>query len=1404
MMSYTYLRSISLIVIFSFMLTNLFSQCDENKISSIIDNLSANKAKPEIDIYENINLLQKILKEAKKCDSEYSTQAKIISYESLAISHSNLNENQKCINILKEYIEYLNALDARRYGNKMAYGNYLIGLELIKLNQEDYLHHFESALNQYSVIDSLNPSERIILYEVAFFLRKKTKNDPVLSQNLMSVYNRCKQESSEDFDLYKALFGRLEIREKLSSKEYVPQELYEQIEANLSLLDNGIENDFYNREKALNYRYKIMVNNLSERITGDINSKDAIEGYKLSKSINQKNYSDSILILEFALDYYNRDIKYEYDLKMDAIEFIPVNIIDKDYLICNYLITEALEYHVLSLNSNTRLMELGLRFDSISNVYLKRFPLSKGDVEVFKKELSNFKNIHFHSLAMNEYNSIGIDSLKLKNYFDIVINSEISNDSILLRNKGDALILSSIIDYNEKSIDTGIEILDHFQDDKSIGIIIEGLMIKYLSTNNLRDKSSIIDISQNYFDQIAIKSKDDYKKYYSLMSLYLTELIKSKDVDRFAKILNKILEEKDPGAFLILSDVIPELCEASANHLDFREFYYKCADKFEKIKFCIVDADERHRKLSRITYLMKSPLDTIIKRTEISDSIYYTKAISLLKEINDKNQLDSVYLMNYCSRLADYKCDNIDEKCTISTISKALDYSVDELLFIDTTYTQNYLLSISTLIYKYSLIHEQNKADSIFNEFQILIDNKKKSGIDIESDYWENELTQVTKIVNSEKLIMDESLFGETIRDSIEFYINRKNALISIDLENESLPILYKLEQLYYQLDELSYVDSTLLSSIFSSIGSTTDSIEYYYKSIEMMPKVSQSYELIILQYSEIIHTHYRRSEIHLIEKVKKEMDEWVKSVNYQNSLIYKRVVLSYHLNLAEIDSIIIKAKPLYKKIDKRGIVSREENSIIESYAGALLIKNRYDEVIELYDNLKFDMTDNLYYGDIYQKSLNLCWAYSLSNIDSSLHYYQEMISFDLARPQRYRDSDNLRIKRLNRIHDVSYLINQNENPIIKINGIEDTIAVDSIVFNKTVIDNHLELMGSLDCHIFIYTKENDCVVSITDHKLNNELLILKWDKKNLSSRSIIQKNWYLIEDKLQNFKNLYITTHGDFDFVNFSTLKSSKFNVDLNRKYNIFRLKNELVLDSYLIPPQDQKLDQDITIELFGSPKYSSTNDLSNLSFTSQAVRALKSKDNEWLQLPQTKIEIDSIFKLMSDYNPISHTGSEASEDYLMSISNPDILHISTHGFIDTTGNTNKYGIVLANANDTGLPEDNDGYFYALDIAQLDLKDTRLAVISACESGIYKKEGDKNIIEALFEAGVDHQLVTLWKIDDEATMDLMCNFYNNLSQTRDIRYSYELAQNFMREKYVDPYYWGSFILLSQDLNYTF
>ncbi|MBK7887694.1 MAG: CHAT domain-containing protein [Bacteroidetes bacterium] len=111
-----------------------------------------------------------------------------------------------------------------------------------------------------------------------------------------------------------------------------------------------------------------------------------------------------------------------------------------------------------------------------------------------------------------------------------------------------------------------------------------------------------------------------------------------------------------------------------------------------------------------------------------------------------------------------------------------------------------------------------------------------------------------------------------------------------------------------------------------------------------------------------------------------------------------------------------------------------------------------------------------------------------------------------------------------------------------------------------------------------------------------------------------------------------------------------------------------------------------------------------------------------------------------------------------------------------------------------------DDGILTAAEVSALDLSQTKLVVLSACETGLGKIEGSEGVfgLQRGFKlAGVKQLIVSLWSVPDKETMQLMTTFYSDLAITKDTVKSFAMAQTKMLNNYLDnPEKWAGFVLV--------
>jgi CHAT domain-containing protein/tetratricopeptide (TPR) repeat protein len=142
-------------------------------------------------------------------------------------------------------------------------------------------------------------------------------------------------------------------------------------------------------------------------------------------------------------------------------------------------------------------------------------------------------------------------------------------------------------------------------------------------------------------------------------------------------------------------------------------------------------------------------------------------------------------------------------------------------------------------------------------------------------------------------------------------------------------------------------------------------------------------------------------------------------------------------------------------------------------------------------------------------------------------------------------------------------------------------------------------------------------------------------------------------------------------------------------------------------------------------------------------------------------------------------------------------ILHFATHGILDPKQPENS-GLLLSTVNRSGQAQ--NGFVGLQDIYNLHVP-VNLVVLSACRTGLGKDvrgEGLIGLTRGFMYAGASSVVASLWKVDDEATSELMKRFYSNmLQQGMTPAAALRAAQNSIRHEpqWSSPYYWAAFTL---------
>lgn len=302
---------------------------------------------------------------------------------------------------------------------------------------------------------------------------------------------------------------------------------------------------------------------------------------------------------------------------------------------------------------------------------------------------------------------------------------------------------------------------------------------------------------------------------------------------------------------------------------------------------------------------------------------------------------------------------------------------------------------------------------------------------------------------------------------------------------------------------------------------------------------------------------------------------------------------------------------------------------------------------------------------------------------------------------------------------------------------------------------------------------------------------------KNLKEKEDLYDNsqyynliWGFMQEHLVGKQRVYFAPDNNLSDIAIEYLNDG--NQTFFEKYEVYRLSSTKELCRNYSETTDSK-----NITIFGDVDYNTE------------LVAEKRGGNSFGELKYSREEIDGIkTSVKKRFKTVIYDGKNATERQFRELSNntPMILHISSHGEYDGDDKVSETDamenslLALSGANYLD-PNDvlNDGIITAADIAQMNLRQCDMAVLSACNTGIGSKsiDGIFGLQRGFKNAGVHTLLMSLKPVYDESTAKLMIAFYQSLAQGKSKRQSLLDAQNAIKAMgYKEGKYWAPFILL--------
>ncbi len=342
--------------------------------------------------------------------------------------------------------------------------------------------------------------------------------------------------------------------------------------------------------------------------------------------------------------------------------------------------------------------------------------------------------------------------------------------------------------------------------------------------------------------------------------------------------------------------------------------------------------------------------------------------------------------------------------------------------------------------------------------------------------------------------------------------------------------------------------------------------------------------------------------------------------------------------------------------------------------------------------------------------------------------------------------------------------------------------------------------------------------------------------------KSLYEILWHPIEKELTGVKTIYFSPSGLLHRINLDAIPLTETET-LADRYNLIALNSTRQL---VIPGQMKQANNDAV--LYGGIQFEQDNALQNnepmLASISRGELAFENVDStlrggSWNYLAGTEREVKAIENIMRTTGVQTQVkkGYEATEESFKNIGtkksvSPRILHIATHGYFFPDLKTEKEtflnsepvfkiadhpmlrsGLIMAGGNAAWQGKQTaegreDGVLTAYEISQMNLSNTELVVLSACETGLGDIQGNEGVygLQRAFKiAGVKYIIMSLWQVPDKQTSLLMTTFYKKLLEAegpdkggnkKTIPDAFHAAQKELRDNGLDPYNWAGFVLV--------
>ena len=385
-----------------------------------------------------------------------------------------------------------------------------------------------------------------------------------------------------------------------------------------------------------------------------------------------------------------------------------------------------------------------------------------------------------------------------------------------------------------------------------------------------------------------------------------------------------------------------------------------------------------------------------------------------------------------------------------------------------------------------------------------------------------------------------------------------------------------------------------------------------------------------------------------------------------------------------------------------------------------------------------------------------------------------------------------------------SYYKQKYQFQLAKLGQIQHSLASQQAFIQYFMGESHIFVIGIHPLGKIFHKIPLSDSLSNAIEQYSSFLTLIDQEEAEARGEAYISQAFYLYRVLLQpvlntfplEVRSLIISPDGRLNYMPFESLLTHLPSGEWRYKDLPYVLKSHSVAYTHSAThwlEQKNKLTQNSANQWLGfAPAYEEsqiTKEVDQL-----ALNRFRTRDGS-VQLPHAQEEIEQISKLTNGTGLFSTSALESK--FQEGASTYELIHLATHGIVDDRQPMYSKLVFAPEADSI-----YDGYLHAYEIYNMQIP-ADLVVLSACNTGVgklEKGEGIMSLSRAFFYAGVKSLVMSLWKVSDESTSELMVYFYEGLKEglpkdqaLQQAKIKYMANQDIALKSH--PYFWAGFVL---------